>query len=180
MLTPPCRIREFSQTPARSDTIPAHVRWHPSIIIGVAALLVLAIFVALFRPERHNVHLRCYFQDARGLKAGAPVRVAGVDVGSITSVRARPDQADHPAEVMLLLQTSYELKIPNDSVVTLETAGLLGETFAAIDIKKATGPPLEDGGTLKTREADWPTTQQILDCLSNIAEHKPCTAKNGK
>ena len=154
------------------------MRWHPSIIIGVAALVVLAIFVALFRPERHNLHVRCYFQDARGLKAGAPVGVAGVDVGSVTSVRARPDQPDRPAEVMMLLQTTYELKIPNDSVVTLEMTGLLGDTFAAIDIKKTNGPPLEDGGTLKTREADWPTTQELLDCLSNIAEHKPCAAKN--
>jgi len=156
------------------------VRWHPSIIIGVAALVVLAIFVALFRPERHNLHVRCYFQDARGLKGGAPVRVAGVDVGSVTSVRARPDQPDRPAEVMLLLQTTYELKIPNDSVVTLEMGGLLGDAFAAIDTKKTNGPPLEDGGTLKTREADWPTRQELLDCLSNLAEHKPCTAKNAR
>jgi len=156
------------------------VRWHPSIIIGVAALVVLAIFVALFRPERHNLRLRCYFQDARGLKGGAPVRVAGVDVGSVTSVRVRPDQPEQPAEVMMLLQTPYELKIPNDSVVTLETAGLLGDAFPAIEIKNKSGPPLEDGGTLRTREADWPTREQLLDCLSNLAEHKPCTAKNAR
>jgi len=157
-----------------------HVRWHPSIIIGIAALVVLAIFVGLFKPERHNLHVRCYFQNAEGLKTGATVRVAGVDVGSVTSVRARPDQPEHPAEVLLLLQTPYELKIPNDSVVVLQTAGLLGETFTEIDIKSARGSALEDGGTLKTREADGPTMQQLLDCLSNLAEHKPCTAKNGR
>jgi len=145
-------------------------------MIGVAALVILAIFVALFRPERHNLLVRCYFQDARGLKSGATVRVAGVDVGSVTSVRARLDQPEYPAEVMMLLQTPYELKIPNDSVVMLKTAGLFGETFPEIQIKAATGPAVEDGGTLKTREADWPTMQQLLDCLSNVAEHKPCNA----
>lgn len=147
---------------------------HPSILIGLTALLALGVFVALFRPERHSLHVRCYFQDAQGLRAGTKVRVAGVDVGSVTSVRVRPDQPDHPAEVILLLQTPYELKIRNDAVVTLETAGLLGETFPQIDIQGATGPELQDGGTLKTRPGQGPTTQQLLDCLSKISEHKPC------
>lgn len=151
---------------------------HPSIVIGLVALSVLAIFVVFFRFETHNLHVRCYFQDAGGLQAGAPVRVAGVNVGKVTTVRVRPELRDHPVEVLMLLQTSYDLRIPNDAVVTLESAGMLGQTYPEIDIRSATGPPLEDGGTLKTAASQSPNTQQLLlDCLTNISEHKPCDAK---
>lgn len=147
---------------------------HPSIAIGLIALIALGIFVALFRPERHSLRVRCYFQDAAGLRVGATVRVAGVNVGSVTSVRVRPEHPDYPAEVSLVLQTPYELNIPNDSVVTLETAGLLGETYPEIDIQGATGPVLQDGETLKTRPGQGPSMQQVMDCLTNLSEHKPC------
>jgi ABC-type transporter Mla subunit MlaD len=149
----------------------------PTVMIVLAALVGVAFFVTLARPSRHILRITCYFQNASGLKVGAPVALAGVEVGSVTGVRARPELREHPAEVTLLLRTAYELKIPNDSIVTLETAGVLGETFPEIEVKAATGPPIEDGGTLKTREAEGPTMQQLLDCLSNIAEHKPCKAQ---
>ena len=45
------------------------------------------------------------------------------------------------AEVIMNLQTPYELKIPNDSTVSLSTAGILGETYAQINISEASGPP---------------------------------------
>src|SRR5215471_12950583 len=126
-------------------------------MIVLAALVGVVIFVTLARPSRHILRLTCYFQNANGLKVGAPVALAGVEVGSVTSVRVRTDLRDHPAEVMMLLQTPYELKIPNDAVVEPETAGVLGATFAEIDIRNAGGPPINDGGTLKTREAEGPT-----------------------
>ena len=72
------------------------------------------------------------------------------------------------------LQTPYELNIPNDSVVTLETAGILGEVFPEIDIRGASGPPLLTNGELKTRSSENPSTWDLLKCFSNMKEHKPC------
>lgn len=143
-------------------------------MIALAALIGVASFIILARAGGHRLHLTCYFENAGLLKTGASVTVAGVKVGSVTSVRVRPEMRDHPAEVTLLLQTPYELKIPNDAVVVLESAGLLGEMFAEIDIRNATGPPVKDGGTLSTRRENAVTGQQLLDCISNLAEHKPC------
>ena len=147
---------------------------HPSITIALVTLVAVGTLIAVLRPEQHHLRVRCYFQDAGGLRAGAAVRLAGVDVGSVTSVRVRPELRDHPAEVEMLLQTSYSLQIPNDSVVTVKTLGLLGERFASIDITGATGPPFHDGGTLTTRASEDPSSQQLLDCLENIVAHKPC------
>ena len=147
---------------------------HPSITIALFTLVIVGSLIFVLRPERHKLRVHCYFEDAGGLRTGAPVAVAGVNVGSVTSVRVRPELRDHPAEVEMLLQTSYPLQIPNDSVVSVETAGLLGEQFAAIDIHGATGPPLLNEGILKTAPSKGPSSQELLDCLANIAEHKPC------
>lgn len=125
---------------------------HPSLTVAAIAVAGVVLVLALAKSFHHALELKCYFKDAQGLRPGAKVRLAGVEVGSVTSVRARPELRDHPAEVALILQTPYELKVPNDSVVSLESAGVLGEVFAQINIQNASGPPIESGGVLKTRE----------------------------
>lgn len=151
------------------------MRQRPSIMIAIAAVVLAALALLLILNRLHSthrLHAKCYFQDAQGLRAGAEVRLAGVAVGSVTSVRVRPDLRDHPAEVEMLITTSYDLKIPEDAVAGLETAGVLGETFVEINIQQASGRPLVDGGVLKTRES--PRPRDWLACFSNIVEHKPC------
>lgn len=146
----------------------------PALMIAAIAVIGVAAFVVVATANRHQLRITCYFQNGQGLKPGSPVTVAGVQVGSVRNIRVRPERSEHPVEVNLLLQTSYELKIPSDSVVVLETAGILGETFAEIDTSKATGSPLQNSGTLSTRPSTGPGASQILDCLSNISQHKPC------
>ena len=153
---------------------------HPSITIALFTLVIVGSLIFVLKPERHKLHLSSYFQDAAGLHTGATVRVAGVDVGTVTSVRVKPELHDHPAEIQILLQTSYPLAIPNDSVVNIKTLGILGENYADIDIRDATGPPVQDGGALKAGIIEGPSSQQLLDCLNNIAEHKPCNPTNKK
>jgi ABC-type transporter Mla subunit MlaD len=147
---------------------------HPSLTIAAVVVVALGLVLALAKPSQLHLQVRCYFQDVQGLRAGAKVRLAGVEVGSVTSVRVRPERRDQPAEVTIFLQTPYELKIPNDSVVILETAGVLGEVFPEIDIRGASGPPLLADGVLKTRSNETPTPQELLTCFSNVVEHKPC------
>jgi ABC-type transporter Mla subunit MlaD len=147
---------------------------HPSLVIAALALLSIALVIALAKPSQPHLRVKCYFQDAQGLHAGARVLMAGVEVGTVTSVRVRTELRDNPAEVIMFLQTPYELKVPNDSVVALEAAGVLGEVFPEIDIRGASGPPLMPDGVLKTRISDAPTSQQWAECLSNVAAHKPC------
>jgi ABC-type transporter Mla subunit MlaD len=97
--------------------------------------------------------VKAYFANAMGLRAGAPVRFAGVDRGSVKSVRAKPEVKNSPVEVVLVFHPRYELKIPNDSTLFLETAGILGETFADIDAARATGPPIGANAVRKANSA---------------------------
>lgn len=160
--------------PQQRDFLSRAMGKHPSLTIVAIAVSGVAIALALGKPSAHLLEIKCYFKDAQGLRPGAKVRLAGVEVGSVTSVRARPELRDQPAEVVMILQTPYELNVPEDAVVTIETAGVLGEVFAQISVQDATGPPLQPGGVLKTRPGESPTPQQWLDCFSNVVAHKPC------
>jgi ABC-type transporter Mla subunit MlaD len=91
-----------------------------------------------------------------------------------------PELHDNPAEVVLLLNTPYELKIPEDSTVSVESAGILGDAIAVIDISQAKGQPIHSGATLRTVPYHEITSQQAIDCLNRIANHQPCSLLNPK
>lgn len=67
------------------------------VILVTVIVFGLAVLVAVFTKRSENrLEVRTYFQDARGVRAGAPVRVAGVEVGRVTDVRVRPELKGTP------------------------------------------------------------------------------------
>ncbi len=126
------------------------------VVVGCAGL-----FLFLHNLTRHRLELTAYFGDAGGLREGAQVRLAGLSVGKVKSARVRPDMREH-AEVRMALLTDYDLPIPDDSKVSLQTAGILGETFVAIKLQGAVGSRIRDGGTLKTVEVPEPSATQLI------------------
>jgi len=104
-----------------------------------------------------------------GLRTGAPVRLAGVDVGSVKSVRPRAELKQAAVEVIMSISTDDELRIPDDSIVSLSTSGILGPTYLNIDIRNASGLQIRSGGTLKANpvnSAENPTVEQTLNKLA--------------
>jgi phospholipid/cholesterol/gamma-HCH transport system substrate-binding protein len=145
-----------------------------AIWIGVAILLALAAIVSIpfAKRSRRGVQVQAYFQNVAGLQVGAPVRIAGVEVGRVTAIRVRPELRDNPAEVSISLDRSHMLDIPSDSVASLSTEGVLGPAFVDIDIRNASGPPLQNGAVLKTVSVENLTPKQFLDRLSEIVQQK--------
>ena len=89
------------------------------IVVGVAAIGTL--FINPLRYSRQDI--KSCFDDAGALRAGAAVRIAGVDVGTVRSVRANPQNKNCPAEIEMALATAYEIRIPKDSLAEINTAG---------------------------------------------------------
>ena len=115
--------------------------------------LIAAILFAATRPRgHHSLMVKAYFQNAQGLSNNASVRLAGVEVGRVSSVRARPEMRERPAEVIMILKTLYSLSIPSDSVASLSQEGMPGKTFVEIDVHHANGVPLKNWGVLTTVE----------------------------
>ena len=129
------------------------------ILVAMIVFCLAVVFLTFAKHSRHQLEVKTYFGDAHGLRAGAPVRVAGVDVGRVADVHVRSELKEHDAEVVLLIQTPYELTIPADSVVSLRRDGLLGEIYAEVDIRHASGPPIRNKGVLKAWEEEAPQTR---------------------
>jgi len=129
------------------------------IVVGLAAIGSL-----LINPLRYSRQtIKSCFDDAGGLRSGAPVRIAGVNVGTVRSVRANPQNKNCPAEVEMALATTYEIRIPKDSIAETNTAALIGEVHVNIDSTQASGAPIENYGYLKSRTSK--TTLSLGDQL---------------
>ncbi len=97
----------------------------------------------------HKITLHSYFDNAGGLREGAPVRLAGVDIGNVTRVFVVNGKPLTPVEVTMKVNTKYSFNLRKDSNAVLSTAGILGETYVDIDSSAAKGPEVTDGDTLE-------------------------------
>lgn len=88
--------------------------------------------------------VRADFTNVGALAVGAPVKMAGVAIGSVASVNANPVKLD--ATVTLAIDKKYN-QIPDDSAAAIFTSGLIGSQYVAI---QPGGSPnsLKDGDQL--------------------------------
>jgi phospholipid/cholesterol/gamma-HCH transport system substrate-binding protein len=104
------------------------------VLLGFAALAFLTTQLpgsklgVLGAADGYRVTAR--FDNVGDLQAGAPVNMAGVKVGRVTSVAF--DSTDYKAVVTLSIERKYN-RIPDDTWANVETAGLLGAKYVGLD-----------------------------------------------
>ena len=137
-----------------------------------------------------RITLLSYFDNAEGLRIGAPVRLSGVDIGNVTNiviVNAKDKQLT-PVQVTMKVTTKYAFNLRRDSLTSLDTAGVLGETYLDIDSSQAIGVTAQDGDTLPTAiHPDFnavvrssQSTLQNMDALLKRADRILAFAESGK
>jgi ABC-type transporter Mla subunit MlaD len=132
-------------------------------------ILVLVIVVGLASQSRaHHLTVRTYFRTAENLKPDARVRFHGVDLGAVKAVNLRPEFGKRPVEIVMKLRVDHGLQIPNDSIASPGTDGVLGPTFVEIDASKAAGPPLRNNEILQSLEPDAITNEQAARAMEKI------------
>ena len=150
-------------------------------ITVIVATLTLAFLLFLMSGTNglftSRITLKSYFDNAQGLRPGAPVRLSGVDIGNVTKIIIVPDKDRQltPVEVLMKVSTKYSYAIHRDSVTSLETAGVLGETFLDIDSLQALGPPAHDGDTLPTQV--HPDFNQVVRASQGTLENMDALLK---
>jgi phospholipid/cholesterol/gamma-HCH transport system substrate-binding protein len=76
--------------------------------------------------------LRVVMDDVAGLKEGAPVWLAGVDVGVVTRIAFSDPKHSNKVEILLEADHKALRKIGPDSRITIKTRGLMGEKYVDI------------------------------------------------
>jgi phospholipid/cholesterol/gamma-HCH transport system substrate-binding protein len=101
------------------------------VAIGFGAILFMALKVGnlLTIDRAPGYHLEASFDNIGGLKLRAPVKAAGVVVGRVEGVRL--DTKTYVAVATLRIDNEYAFS--KDTIASINTSGLLGEVFIALD-----------------------------------------------
>src|SRR5208337_2864329 len=99
------------------------------VLIGFGAIAYLSIQVGGL-GYRGPAGLRLYadFDQIGGLKARAPVMIAGVKVGQVGAITLVDSMRAH-----VRLEIDHKLKLPIDTSAAIQTAGLLGDQYIALE-----------------------------------------------
>ena len=118
-------------------------------IVSLVALALAIVMIFLVSGEGgmfwQRYHLKTMFDTIPGLKEGAPVRVAGVEVGTVTDLAFVGDRV----EVIMELGEEHQSRVTTSSTAALGSVSLLGE--AAVDITASSdGTPIPEWGYVPT------------------------------
>src|SRR6202789_2722129 len=102
------------------------------IIAGVT-LFALGIFLVGRRHEAFSRHVLLYteFADLDGIARGSKVQVSGMDAGQVTKIDVPGSPSGH-FRVQMKVDESLHGLVRTDSVVTVDTEGVVGDTFLTI------------------------------------------------
>jgi phospholipid/cholesterol/gamma-HCH transport system substrate-binding protein len=119
--------------------------------------LILA-FIAVFsiggknQLFREQYTLYTNFKDVGGLIEGSPVRLAGVEVGTVSKIWFLTERNKRLVGVELKINESVKERIHDDSTASIRTMGVLGDKYIAVTIGSPDKPVLEDGDFLTSME----------------------------
>jgi phospholipid/cholesterol/gamma-HCH transport system substrate-binding protein len=120
----------------------------------VATLLILVGGIFVIGNKQYlfssTYQLKAQFDNVEGLDAGADVRLGGVHSGTVRNIVLPHKPGEKVTVIMDLGKSTHEI-IKQDSLVTIETEGLLGNQYLAISFGAATSANVRDGDLLSSQ-----------------------------
>jgi phospholipid/cholesterol/gamma-HCH transport system substrate-binding protein len=130
-------------------------------LIGAAVVIVGGVLLALSygggrSPQTAGYELLARFNKAEGIGVGSDVRLSGVSVGTVVR-----QLLDEHYRALLTLRLTPGVELPDDSAAVIQTDGLLGAKFLAVQ------PGAED--QILQAGAEFHYTQDSVDVLDLLA-----------
>jgi len=143
------------------------IQWS-QLRVGALVLVAMAILVGLILLMSgsggglfaRKLLLRSYFENAAGLKDGAPVTLEGVTIGNVIHVRVVPDRDPTPVEVTMRVGHEYLSALHTDSTASIAQAGVLGDSYVDLSSAHAHGPAPANDAELKASGS--PSIQDVI------------------
>lgn len=121
------------------------------VAVGIGVSMVVVFFIGRERSlfERRYT-LVAPFKNISGLRMGAVVQLAGLNVGYVDGVRFPKQKEVDYLDVILKINTDFKDRIRKDSKASIQTQGLLGDKFISITTGSAAAAELKEGDVLIT------------------------------
>lgn len=131
----------------------AQLQWS-QVKVGLLIIVALAVLVAMILNLEGGMgfvtsqtRFRAVVAHTQGLKVGGPVRMNGVDIGTIRHIRIAQDQP--LVEIEFAVKSAVALHMREDATVTIRPMGLLGDKFLEIFPGSSAKPALSPPGLIK-------------------------------
>lgn len=111
----------------------------------VLSILLLGNKESLFVQ---TIKVKSFFSRVEGLKKGAPVRLSGYDIGSVSGINLAQDTTGR-VEVQMRIDQSYIKFIRIDSKASIETEGLVGKMLVTITPGSQSKEIIQEGGVVQ-------------------------------
>lgn len=150
-----------------------------AVVAACAALALLALVLVLVSGSSHPYQVRAIFDDAANLTPGEQVKIAGVPVGSVTSVTPTPQAK--AAVVMNITAPGFQ-DFRTDAYCIIRPQSLLGEKYvdcrpteahaegAALPPKLAVVPSGQEGAGQRLLPVTNTSSPVDPDLLQDIAQ----------
>jgi phospholipid/cholesterol/gamma-HCH transport system substrate-binding protein len=117
------------------------------VLAGLACLAYLAIHLGKMEVIGSGYQVVATFDNISGLKKGASVEGAGVDVGRVEAIQISPGDR---AQVTLRLDLG--LKLHDDAIASIRTKGIIGDKFVKLS-PGSSEKVISPGGKIRDTES---------------------------
>lgn len=166
--------------PQRKQLTWSDLRVGMLVLVGTFLVAVGIFYVTGTGILAAKYRLRTFLPEVEGLNVGAPVRLDGVAIGNVDSIRMAARQAgvafdrQRSVEVMLRIDNRFQEEIRTDSTASLITEGLLGNRYVTIK-RGSTGMPLPADGEVRGEEEA--STKAIVERGAELVQNLNALSK---
>ncbi len=116
------------------------------VFLGILIMFAIVFSIGQLYILKPMYIVRIVFNFANGIEIGAPVRLAGVNVGEVNDISVYYDNKLQMTKVMISARIKNEAKVEKNAVCRINTLGLLGEKYLEVT------PGTADAGFLANSE----------------------------
>jgi phospholipid/cholesterol/gamma-HCH transport system substrate-binding protein len=161
--------------PHRKQLTWAELRVGLFVLVGLTVLAAGIFYVTGAGILGPKYRIKTFLPEVSGLANGASVKLDGVEIGNVESVKLVPRIAGKPVdknrnvEVDMRIDRRFQSEILTDSVASLVTEGLLGNRYVEIT-RGLTGTPLKENQEIPGAEekAIKEVVERSAELLGNL------------
>lgn len=145
-----------------------------AFVVTMAALVMVAtlFFSDDLTMFKHTSRYFASFKNTAGLHVGAPLKMGGVDIGSVEGIAIDTEGSTPRILLTLIIFGPNSDLVKTDSEASLETSGMLGDKFLNLTTGSAASSPLPAGSFIKVKESVEMSmvVNQSMDIINTVGQ----------
>ena len=118
------------------------------LLLGILSLAYISINLGKLEIVGRSAYIvYAEFEKAGGIKPKAVVEIAGVEIGTVKSVRITKDY-----RAKVAIEIDKNIKLQEDSIASIKTKGLIGEQYVQIS-PGGSDKMIQNGGKIRETES---------------------------